>query len=254
MKAIIPAAGRGSRMRPYTDELPKGLISIAGRPLLARTVEQLAEAGIGEVICVTGYLAKTLENYLRAYPRRPAIRFIYNPYFATTNNVVSLALTTELWDQSILILDADILFTADLLSRLLAAPRDALVVDTHRSPDKIDVGVELRGPTIARAGKEIPCTARDGEFVALSKWTRSGAAALANELQQSVASGRTEAWYQEAISAVADKRPIDAVFAGSSEWSEIDTPNDLNEAEKFIDGQSNSTSPPRIARSRYSPC
>ncbi len=57
MDAVIPAAGRGSRLGELTDDRPKGLVDVAGRPLLAHVFETATEAGADELVVIVGYEA-----------------------------------------------------------------------------------------------------------------------------------------------------------------------------------------------------
>lgn len=69
MKAVIPVAGIGTRLRPHTHTQPKSLIPVAGKPILAHIVDQLVEAGINEFVFIIGYLGDKVEEYiLKTYP------------------------------------------------------------------------------------------------------------------------------------------------------------------------------------------
>ncbi|MEJ2369991.1 MAG: sugar phosphate nucleotidyltransferase, partial [Gemmatimonadales bacterium] len=69
MQAIIPLAGKGTRVRPHTHSTPKPLLRVANRPVLEHVVDQLVEAGVTELICITGHLSDQIEAYLdRTYP------------------------------------------------------------------------------------------------------------------------------------------------------------------------------------------
>ncbi len=69
MKAIIPVAGIGSRLRPHTHTQPKALVPVAGKPILAHIVDNLIEAGIREFIFIIGYLGDKIEDYVKTnYP------------------------------------------------------------------------------------------------------------------------------------------------------------------------------------------
>src|SRR5581483_467266 len=63
MKAIILAAGKGTRMRELTNELPKPMLKVHGKPILERILEGIAAAGVREVFIVTGYKAEVIEKY-----------------------------------------------------------------------------------------------------------------------------------------------------------------------------------------------
>src|SRR5678809_1273768 len=69
MKAIIPVAGAGTKLRPHTYTQPKALIPLAGRTVLSIIVDQLCEAGIKEFIFIVGYLGDKIQDYVRhKYP------------------------------------------------------------------------------------------------------------------------------------------------------------------------------------------
>lgn len=64
MKAMILAAGLGSRMRPLTDNTPKPMLKVAGKPLIEHQINKLVKAGITEIVINTAYLAEQIESYL----------------------------------------------------------------------------------------------------------------------------------------------------------------------------------------------
>ncbi len=69
MKAIIPVAGAGTKLRPHTYTQPKALIPIAGKTILSFIVDQLRDAGITEFIFIVGYLGEKIQDYVKqTYP------------------------------------------------------------------------------------------------------------------------------------------------------------------------------------------
>src|SRR3954463_5427739 len=64
MKAIIPVAGAGTKLRPHTYTQPKALIPLAGKTILSIIVDQLEEAGITEFVFVVGYLGEKIQHYV----------------------------------------------------------------------------------------------------------------------------------------------------------------------------------------------
>lgn len=114
MKAIILAAGEGTRLRPYTLDRPKCLVELAGRPLLEHQLAALREAGIDDVTIVTGYRAEQIAAY--GYPTR------HNPAYASTNMVASLMCAADVLDcgDDVLIAYSDIVYETHVLDALLA--------------------------------------------------------------------------------------------------------------------------------------
>src|SRR5260370_40709913 len=73
-KAVVLAAGRGTRMQHLTDATPKPMLLAGGRPILEHLLERLIEAGFSEALIVTGYRAELIEDYFRDY--RLPLRFL----------------------------------------------------------------------------------------------------------------------------------------------------------------------------------
>ncbi|MCU0404202.1 MAG: sugar phosphate nucleotidyltransferase [Chitinophagaceae bacterium] len=91
MKAIIPVAGAGAKLRPHTYTQPKALIPIAGKTILSFIVDQLQEAGIREFIFIVGYLGEKIHDYVRhAYPHLTT-HFVYQNERQGTGHAVKLA-------------------------------------------------------------------------------------------------------------------------------------------------------------------
>lgn len=241
MRAIIPAAGLGTRLMPLTRSRPKGLVEIGGQSLLARSLCQLLDSGVEEVVCVSGHLAEQLEAELRSCEKRPRLRFLRNERYATTNSIVSLALTVPLWDEDFCVIDSDVCFRDELLTRLLAADGDAVAVDTGKPLEQIDMRVELRDGCLFHMDKELPAANVGGEFFGLSRWTRDGGERLAEEIRTLIDEGREDVWYEWAIRALAKRHPIAVVPASPREWAEIDSPEDLQAAEAVVRSSARST-------------
>ena len=79
MKAFLLAAGKGVRLRPLTDRLPKCLLEVQGQPLLGRWLDLCRSAGIREVLVNTHHLADQVVAYLRRQPRDPAVTITHEP-------------------------------------------------------------------------------------------------------------------------------------------------------------------------------
>ena len=74
IEAVVMAAGEGRRLRPLTERWPKPILPIDGRPVVVTLVHELAAAGCGPIVVVTGHLAEQVESAARAAPVRPAVR------------------------------------------------------------------------------------------------------------------------------------------------------------------------------------
>lgn len=113
MKAVILVAGLGSRLRPYTNALPKALVPVNGTPLLDYQLTSLRKQGIDNISLVTGYLPDAFKQY--------QLPCFYNEQYANSNMVYSLMRARLLFDgkEDLLICYGDIVYNQDILTRIL---------------------------------------------------------------------------------------------------------------------------------------
>lgn len=120
MRAVILAAGQGTRLRPLTIDRPKGMVAVDGRPIIERQVERFAAAGIDDVVIVTGYQASSVPSY--------GARHFVNTEFDSTNMVASLFAAGPALTGDILVSYGDILYSEDVLRAVLDSSADVGVV------------------------------------------------------------------------------------------------------------------------------
>ncbi|MDX5320539.1 MAG: NTP transferase domain-containing protein [Bacteroidota bacterium] len=114
MKAIIPVAGIGSRLRPHTHTQPKALIPVAGKPILGHIVDGLLKGGIDELVFIIGYLGDKIESYIRsAYPDLKT-HFVIQTTGKGIGHAIWLAKDLIQEEEDILIVLGDTIWVADL--------------------------------------------------------------------------------------------------------------------------------------------
>lgn len=86
-KAILMAAGMGTRMRPLTNTTPKPLVKVNGTPMIQTVIDGLKKRGVTDITIVTGYLAQVFDDFKK---ENPDIKLIHNKDFEKVNNISSL--------------------------------------------------------------------------------------------------------------------------------------------------------------------
>ncbi len=112
MQAIIPLAGKGTRVRPHTHTRPKPLLRVRNKPVLAYVIEQLIEIGVDEAICITGHLADQIEAFLET--EYPGLSKRYVEQVEQLGTADAIRLAEPFVRGPVLIVFVDTLFDADL--------------------------------------------------------------------------------------------------------------------------------------------
>lgn len=114
MKAIIPVAGIGSRLRPHTHTQPKSLIPVAGKPILGHIMDKLTAAGINDFVFIIGYLGDKLEQYIKEnYPKCNS-SFVIQTVGKGTGHAIWLARDLMPDNEELFIVFGDTIFEVDL--------------------------------------------------------------------------------------------------------------------------------------------
>ena len=144
MKAVIPLAGKGTRLRPHTHLVPKPLMRVAAKPVLAHLLDELLRFGVTEMVFIVGHLDEVVRRYMtEEYPDLP-VHYVVQAVQDGTAGAVKLA--QPFADGELLILFADTLFEADLSPARTLSPEWSAVIWTKAVEDYWKYGVVVTGP------------------------------------------------------------------------------------------------------------
>jgi choline kinase len=234
VKAIILAAGRGSRMKSLTDERPKCLVELRGKPLLEWQLESLRAAGISDIAVVTGYKRDLLAGR--------GLSEFHNPRWAETNMVSSLA-CAESWLQGepCIVSYSDIFYSPVAVQSLINC--EATLAVTY-DPNWLQLWTERFGDplldaetfrlsatnTLAEIGNK-PQSVDDvqGQYMGLLRFTPEGWAEVVRLRAELSPQQRDSMHMTNTLQRVIDagRVPIEAV-AYTGEWGEVDSSEDLS--------------------------
>jgi len=141
MKAVVLAGGKGTRLAPYTQILPKPLMPIGNLPILEVLVRQMKHAGIDEIVITVGHLAELLRSYFKDGGRY-GVKFTYSMEEQPLGTAGPLSLLEGL-DETFLVTNGDVLTTLQIAD-LVAFHREnraAATIAMHTREVKIDFGV-----------------------------------------------------------------------------------------------------------------
>jgi len=228
MRAVILAAGRGSRLRDVTGDDPKCLMRIGDSTLLDRQTRSLRACGIDQIAVVAGFGADKVRRACR-----PDIDLIMNARYETTNSLYSLWLARNLLKDGFMVLNCDVLFHDQLLWDLLTTrDEDALLMCAARGDQYSDeeMKIRVRGGCVADIAKTLAADQTDGENVGIAKFGPDGAAALLQHIAELLGRGGLREWLPSAFAAFAQQRALRVVETRGFPWTEIDFPGDYRRA------------------------
>lgn len=237
-KAIILAAGVGSRIRPLTDNCPKSLLVVAGMPILERMIRNIEACGISEFVIVLGYLENQIREFMNSNFPHLSVTFISNQRYAETNTGYSLMLAlAEVDGVGFVKFDADVVFDAEILRRLITSDtNNALCIDRSIQLDAEEIKVVLGDDErVLQASKTIEPKNAAGESIGIEKISSETAIILHTELTaMMVSKAHLQDYYEAAYERlIARDIAFHAVDISGLNWIEIDTQEDFTAANQI---------------------
>jgi choline kinase len=232
MRAIILAAGKGSRLDAVSGEAVKCLVKLGGMSLIERQIHYLRAAGIDDITVVVGFQAERVRRICG-----PEVRFIENSIFVDTNSLYSLWLARELYSEGFVVMNSDVLFHPHLLSDLLNSKyEDALLISFREGTVYSDeeMKVKIRAGRLVDISKSMNPQEADGENVGIVKFGAEGAGILGKQIESLIAKGALRSWAPRAFLEFAKARPLHAIGTRGHPWIEIDFPEDYLRAKDEI--------------------
>lgn len=237
LKAIILAAGEGTRLRPYTLDRPKCLVEVDGLSLLDRQLAVLATEAIHPIVLIGGYRVEML--------KRPGIELRINPRYAETNMVWTLFCAENDLEGEVLLSYGDIVYSREILQALLRSKADiAVAIDLdwesywrarNENPlaDAETLKMAADGRILEIGQKPKSLAEIEGQYMGLIKFSAKGTQLLKKMFHDAKLAGvlrgkpLEKAYVTDLLQAMIDLHyRLDAVSVHGG-WVEVDTVSDL---------------------------
>src|ERR1700722_15616711 len=202
MRPIVIGAGRGSRLGPETDEIPKALVPVMGRPMLEWILEALSVAGFArkDVIYICGYRAEVVRA------RYPELTFVLNRDWEKNNILASLLCAREHLGAGFVSSSADIVYRGAAVKRAVDSPHDkVLVCDTDwrrryvkrsQHPETDAEKMRAEGDRVVELSRRIASEKASGEFIGVTKFTPDGAREMMAAFDEAKVTWAGKTWHE----------------------------------------------------------
>jgi choline kinase len=227
MRAIILAAGAGTRLSPLTNGCPKCLVPAGSRLLLDYQIEALRGVGVKDIVLVIGYEAEQIRRHCGA-----TVRYIENPDYLTTNSIYSFYLARRELDTDLFLFNCDILFHPDVLKRMLDSGHSNVVaVDSQAERLANEMNVRFSSDGCVEAiSKELDPAQAQAQSVQLVKFDAAGASSVGEEVERLIGQQQKNVFPTTSYVPLIQANRLYCVEVGDLPWAEIDSIEDYDQA------------------------
>ena len=217
MKAVLLAAGKGTRISRNIKDVPKSTLPINGIPLIKRNVIMLLDKGIDVVVCV-GYHKEKIYEALDGLP----VKYYYNPFFNVTNSIASLWFAKDELNDDILIMNADVYFESNILDSIIDDTRECVLMVDKLKIEQGDYFFKLENGYITKYGKDLPIEERSCEYVGIGKVKYSFIEKFNNKMNLLIESEKYNLWWENILYSIAEEESVSILDVNGEFWAEID--------------------------------
>ena len=227
MKAIITAAGAGSRLGKATEKNNKCLLKVHGKMLLEISVDILCSQGIREIVVATGHCYGKVEKALNG-----KATFVYNPFYQVSGILPSVWLCrNHVENDDFVFITGDSLYHPDILKNCIKKKGGIVVCVEKKSCDVEDSKVIIENNRIVRMGKNIELEKATGEFTGILKIEKKANKKVFDTIEKVLKQGKLNAYLTDVLMELKkDKFPLTLVYTNPHPRIEIDYPEDLMKA------------------------
>lgn len=236
MNYILLAAGKGTRLHPLTNNIPKCLYNLNEN----LTVIQAMINGINKydknatIYIVTGFQHKLVEESIYYSGLVDNIQFIHNPFYNCTNSIASLWFARDYLQGDVTIINADIVVDDDLMKDIIISKTDSplILLDSSIKTDG-DYNVQVNENEVVVMSKDLKNYY--GEYAGITKLDYISNISLYNEIERIIEDGHYDQWYENALVQLIFNHNFKLYFTDISRynWTEVDCVDDLVKAKEI---------------------
>ena len=236
MKALILAAGLGTRLRPLTNSRPKCMAEVNGVKIIDRQISNLTENGLSDIYVISGYKAEVLEEHINH--RWPSVRIIRNTDYDRTNNMYSLFLARDFLDgRDFLLMNGDVYFDAGITAGLISCPSGDVIACDKSQYLAESMKIIYDGRKITHISKEITPAEHYAVSIDVYKISAQTSSLLFRKVNETIARGDSNSWTEKALDDIFPQTNFQP-YVIHDRWYEIDSLQDLEKASEIFRGDS----------------
>lgn len=230
MRVVVLAAGKGSRLNPITNNIPKYLVDIGGLTIMDHQFSNfLALKPIKEIVLVTGYCANKIHQQMLVYKRWFKINEVYCPNYFAHNNLISLWQAKKWLNEDFAIINGDNIFDISILEALIRQKAKAcLAIVKRESYIDSDMKVTHKQQKLDQVSKVLPNESAQGISIGMMRFKDEGAKRFVEILDEMATKEiNQQEYYLRVVEKMAQVFPIKTLEVPNHNWTDVDDENDL---------------------------
>lgn len=231
MRALILAAGRGTRISRYLSGNPKCTVDIGEISLIENTIKQLNLFGVEKIGVILGYNDNVIREILKDYN----VDFFYNPFYDITNSIASAWFASEFISEEddMIIMNGDVYLEDSLLKDILIEKSSpVLFCDTSRK-EEADYKLYFEKNILMKYGKELSGADISGEYIGVAKINKDFINTFKEGLNSLINNQQHSLWWENILYSMIGNKKIYVKEIGNKFWAEVDYIEDYERILKF---------------------
>ncbi len=217
MKALIMAAGKGTRISRYIEGKPKCTVDIGGMRLIEYTIQKLLAWNVDKIGVVLGYQAGVLAL----------------PIYEVTNSIASAWFAKDFIDDDMVMMNADVFVEESVINRLFTMEKETMLLSDSSRKEMADYKFYYEDNQLIKFGKELEGEDISGEYVGIARVGRSFLPEFKERLQNLIEEGKYNMWWEDVLYSFVGERPIYVEDVAGQFWAEVDFIEDYERILEF---------------------
>lgn len=231
MRAILLAAGMGTRISRYLAGKPKCTVDIGGIPLIENTVQMMNKKGIKDVAIVLGYNGQVIREILKSYD----VTFYENPFYDVTNSIASMWFAKEFLEveDRYLIMNGDVFLQDELLDTIINNNQSPVMFADGSRKEEADYKFKYVDGKLIKYGKQLTGDDITGEYIGLGCFDYSFIKTFVKEMNEMISHQQHNVWWENVVYEISENSDVFISDIKGLFWAEVDYIEDYKRILEF---------------------
>lgn len=229
MKALIMAAGVGTRISRYIEGKPKCTVDIGDTELIEYTISQLESRGIREIGMILGYKSNIIEDVLKGHN----IKYYYNYFYDVTNSIASAWFAKDFFDDDLILMNADVFLEEKLIDEVFHEKQSPILFSDSSRKEEADYKFYYEDNQLIKFGKELTGNDISGEYVGVAKLQKHFTEKYLKRMEEFIKDGKHNMWWEDVLYSFASERAVYIRDIKGMFWAEVDFIEDYERILEF---------------------